>query len=150
MAKAKKWVKTLLIAASIVFSALCVFPIMSVYSGGTESCTLYVRGFNLMEFSAWGVIPVFATFLIPIIALGHQSREMKEILFLTLFTVNAVSYARSINAARTWLYEVGDSLIAYYPCGILFPLGFIIVLALAKILDVITIKEQGKNDEISV
>ena len=100
-----------------------------------------------MEFSALGVIPLFASLLIPIVVLGQHSRTAKELVLLTLFTVNTISYVHAFNAARAWLNTVGDSLITYHPWAFLFPLGFITVLALAKILDIITQKEWSECDD---
>lgn len=94
-----------------------------------------------MEFSAWGVIPVFAVLLIPIIVLGQHSRKVKELILLILFTVNTVSYVHAFNEARAWLNEVCDTNVTCHVWGILIPLAFPVVLTLAKIFDIITQKE---------
>ena len=143
----RSYFKYLLIIASIAASAMCVLPLMSVYSGGTESCTLIVRGFNLMEFSAWGVIPLIAPLVITIIVLGRQTRIVKETEILILFMVNTVSYVHSFNAAKAWLYDVGDSFVTCYPWAMLLPLGFVLICVVTKVMDDISQSDFRKEED---
>ena len=81
----KRTFKVIMIIACIAATALCALPVLSVNLGGSESCTLYVRGYNLIEFSAWGCIPLFASLLITVVLLGHLTKPTKELVLLTLF-----------------------------------------------------------------
>jgi len=130
MKKAHRIVLTLMSAAA---AALCVLPIMSAHSGGAESCDLIVRGFNLMEFSAWGSVCLFAPLLIPGILLGSQSRPAQELEIMCLLLGNVVCYSHSFNAARAWLAENSSSLITYYPNMLWYPAAFIAVLIFGRI-----------------
>lgn len=121
---------------SIISCFLCVLPIMSVYSGGTEGCTLIVRGYNLMEFSAWGVLPAVVPLLTPAILLIHQSKATQEIELILLIVGNAVSYVHGFIAAREWLAHVGDSMITYHFGVMIFPLVSTFVLILALVSDI--------------
>ena len=125
----------ILILVSAAATAMCLLPIMSVHLSDGESCTLFIRGYNLMEFSAWGCVPLLANLLIPVILFGCQKDAAKEKELIILFVGNTVCYINSVNAAREWLYAVGGSLITYYPGMVLLPLGFIIVLVLSQMLE---------------
>ena len=59
--------------------ALNTLPILSVHCGGSESCTLMVRGYNLLEFSSWAAIPVFSTILVLSILFNLQKKSAKNI-----------------------------------------------------------------------
>lgn len=139
--------KILIIAASIAASATCMFPIMSAYSGGTESCTLIIRGFNIMEFSAWGVIPMIAPLLIPVILLGHQSKAAQELELILLVVGNAVIYVHGVNAAIVWLTEVGNSMITYYLGMMIFPFALVVVLMLALVISIFVNRDHIEEDD---
>ncbi len=125
--------KYTLIAASIAASAMSALPLLSVYSGGTESGTFIIRGFNLMEFCAWGVVPMIAPLLISVILFGHQSKAAQEIKLITLLVGNTVAYVHGFNATRAWISEIGGRITAYHPGMIILPIALIVVLAIAKV-----------------
>ena len=122
-------VKCVVTAASLAAFALCILPLMSVRTGGPESGVLVVRGYNLMEFSAWGCVPVLAPLLLPFILYGGQPDAMRRGELLMLAVGNAVCYVHGFNAARAWLS------VDYHFGMVLYPLAFWGVLALARLLD---------------
>lgn len=138
-----KKTKIITIILSLIAFAISFFPFMSAHSGDEESGTLIVRGFNLMEFSALGVIPILAPLVIPVILYGNQSKAAKERGLILLLLGNMLCYVHSFNAAKEWLENVGDSLISYYPTTIIYPVCFILVLILAKIFEIQ--KARNKN-----
>ena len=144
MKKAYRIILTLISAAAAL---LCAFPLMSAYSGGTESCDLIVRGFNLMEFSAWGSVCLFAPLLIPGILLGGQSRAAQEVEIICLLLVNIVCYSHSFNAARAWLAENSTTLITYHPNMLWYPSAFIAVLIFGWIFVRFSIREAALCDD---
>ena len=113
---------------------MCLLPIVSVYSGGTESGTFIIRGFNLTEFSALGVIPMIAPLLIPIILLGHQSKAAKEIELMALLVGNTVAYVHGFNATRAWIDEIGGRIATYHPGIIILPIVLMFVLMLSWVI----------------
>ena len=129
-----KWVVVLF---SIVSTAICTLPIMSTCL--TEDFgyrdIFYVHGYNLMEFSAWGCVPLFATLLIPVILYGSQARAIKELELILLFSGNMICYVHSFNAARAWLLSIGGSPISFYPGVLLYPCCFVLLLILGKLLE---------------
>lgn len=133
-----KLTKTVIIILSIITASFCLFPIMSTYSGGGESGTLIARGFNLMEFTALGIIPIIAPLLIPIILYGNQNKASKERSLILLFLGNMLSYVHSFNAANDWLENVSDSPIFYYPAIVVYHLCFILVLVIPKAIEAIS------------
>ena len=144
MKKAYRIILTLISAAAAL---LCAFPLMSAYSGGTESCDLIVRGFNLMEFSAWGSVCLFAPLLIPGILLGGQSRAAQEVEIICLLLVNIVCYSHSFNAARAWLAENSTTLITYHPNMLWYPSAFIAVLIFGWLFVRFSIREAILCDD---
>ena len=123
--------KLLVIAASTAATAMCLFPLMSKIPYGSESCTLFVRGYNLMEFSAWGILPVIAPLLIPVVLFLPLSKRLQLTSFALILTGNAFCYGYSFTQARAWLDPLGSLPTSYYPCAILYPLVFVGTIILA-------------------
>jgi len=107
------------VVATMVLNAL---PVMSVYSTGRESCTFIVRGFNLIEFSPWGAIPISAILVVLGIFLSCQSKASKHAEILLLLTINLVCYAESVRCARIWLEGIGSEQVTCHAGLILLPL----------------------------
>lgn len=143
----KPWFKYAIIIVSIAISAMCLLPIMSVYLGGTESGTFIIRGFNLMEFSAWGVIPMIAPLLIPVILLGHQSKAAQEIELAALLVGNTVAYVHGFNAARAWIDEIGGRITIYHPSRIVLPIAFVFVLIAFGVISVFAYQNSTEEDD---
>ena len=130
----KKKHKIILILISVAAAATCALPVMSIYLSDGESCTLFVRGYNLMEFSALGCVPLFAPLFIPAITLGNQTKAAKETELLILFAANMVCYVHGFNAARIWLDSLGGPLLTFYPGMLLIPLAFSTSMGLSKVI----------------
>lgn len=127
--------KITLVLASIAAAAMSALPVMSVHLSDGESCTLFVRGYNLTEFSAWGCIPLLAPLFIPMILIGHQPKAAKELMLIALFIGNMVCYTFSIHVAQAWLTSLGGSRVTFHPGTLVIPFAFAILLVLAKIFD---------------
>ena len=120
MVRSSKNIIPFLIAGMLGLNAL---PIMSAYSGGSESCMLMVRGFNLVEFSPWGILPVSSIILVLGILFSCQSKAAKNAELLLLLAVNLVCYAESFKGARAWFESVAVSPIICHVGMFLFPIG---------------------------
>lgn len=120
---------------------ICVLPVLSVSISDGESYKLIVRGYNLMEFSAWGCVPIIAPALIPVIVFGHQTKAAKELELMILFSAHIVCSVHSFNLARAWLYDIGGAPVYHHYGMILYSMGFIILLFLLIILA----KQEGDN-----
>ena len=127
--------KHLMLVLSMGSAALCMLPVMStwLFDGGKFGDTFYIEVYNLIEFSAWGCVPLFAPLLIPVILYGSQTKDAKELELIFLFSANMICYVHSFNAARTWLDTISDSLILYYPGRALYPLGFMVLCIVAML-----------------
>ena len=112
---------------------LNALPIMSAYSGGGESGMLMVRGFNLVEFSVWGILPISTVMLVLTILFSCQSKAAKNAELLLLLTINLVCYAESFKAARCWFESVTTSPVVCHFGTILFPLGCSVLIISAMI-----------------
>ena len=140
-----KWYKTIIILASIGTLALAALPIVGVrYEGDAVSGMLLIRGYNLMEFSPWGVIPLMTSSLIPAILFGKQSQMVKEAELLILLIANMLCYVHCVHLAVEFLRTSGISLLTYHPNLFLYPISFVCVLMLAKILE---FKSENKEVE---
>ena len=109
--------------AIVAMVALNTMPIMSVSCLDGEACELMVRGYNLMEFSPWGAIPVFIAVFVLAILFSCQSKASKQAELLLLLVANGVCYVTSIIAARTWLESVSSGFVFTHYGMFLFPLG---------------------------
>ena len=143
----KKSYRIILTLMSAAASAFCALPIMSAHSGGTESCILIIRGFNLMEFSSWGSVCLFAPLLVPGILFGSQSQMAQELEIMCLLLGNIVCYSHSFNAARTWLAENSTSLFTYHPNTLWYPAAFVAVLVFGWIFVRFSIRDAVLYDD---
>jgi len=113
-------------------AAISVMPIMSAETGNTEYGTLVIRGYNLMEYSALGCVPLLTFILIPILLFGRQSTASKHTETILLVYGNAIFYIHALNSAKEWLRSVSNSSLTYYP-GLVLYLGVLILLLFAVI-----------------
>ncbi|MBQ7760343.1 MAG: hypothetical protein IJ376_04450 [Acidaminococcaceae bacterium] len=126
--------RNILLLLSVAMVVLNTLPIMSVYSGGGESCTLMVRGYNLIEFSPWSAIPIFTAVIVLGILFSFQERSAKHAELLLLLATNIVCYVESFGAARTWLESVGSSVINCHFGMVAFPVATVGVIIFAIVL----------------
>lgn len=108
---------------SLAFVALNAFPIFSTHCGGSASCTLLVRGYNLLEFSSWAVLPVFTAVIILGILFSFQKKSAKNVELLLLLLANAVCYMESMKAARAWIEGISNAPVNCHFGMIAYPLG---------------------------
>ena len=118
---------------SLAFVALNALPIFSAHCGGNESCTLMVRGYNLLEFSSWAALPVFTVVIILGILFSFQKKSAKNVELLLLLLANAVCYLESMKAARTWLEGTSNDPINCHFGMVAFPLGTMVIIFYAII-----------------
>ena len=109
--------------AVVAMVALNAMPIMSVSCMDREACELMVRGYNLMEFSPWGTIPIFTALFVIAILFSCQSKAAKQAELLLLLAAVCVCYVTSIMASRAWLESVSSSFVFTHFGMITFPLG---------------------------
>ena len=147
----KKPFKLTLILLSLAVAAVCVLPVMSVYISEGESALIQVRGYNLAEFSAWGVVPMIAPPMVAVILLGKGGEFAKMLAAAVLFLGSCVCHVHAFNAAREWIFTLGGSPVTYYPGAFIIPLAFVALLALAAAFEVLSTKEFKlieENDDV--
>ena len=113
---------------SLAFVALNALPIFSAHCRVSESCTLMVRGYNLLEFSFWAALPVFTVVIILGILFSFQKKSAKNVELLLLLLANAVCYLESIKTARAWLEGISNAPINCHFGMIAFPLGTMVII----------------------
>lgn len=116
--------------ASVITTAICFFPLFTGTSGGAESTIFVIRGLNLIEFSAWGCLPIIIPLFIPAIVFGDQAKWVKMLELMILACVNMVSYFYSISIAKEWLRSACENLISYHYCCLLYPIIFMTIILL--------------------
>ncbi len=115
--------RNFLMMLSLAFVALNTMPIFSTFCGGSESCTLMVRGYNLLEFSAWAALPIFTVVIILGILFSVQKKSAKNAELLLLLTANVVCYMESLKAARVWLESISNAPINSHFGMLAYPIG---------------------------
>ena len=92
-------------------------PVMYAYDAGSmESGEIMVRGFNLVEFSALGCIPLLVPLLLIVVLYSRMTQNTKTLLYLSIATLDLVSLNHAAIRARCWVERVCDSTIAYGFC----------------------------------
>lgn len=117
----------------LALMALNMLPIFSIHCGGSESCTLMVRGYNLLEFSSWAAIPVFTVMLVLAILFSFQKKAAKNTELVLLLSANAVCYIESLKAARTWLDGISNAPIKCHFGMLAFPIGIMLIIFYAML-----------------
>lgn len=112
---------------------LSYLPVMSSYISDGESWDAIIRGFHLLHFSAWGIVPLLAPLLLPIILFGHQSAIGKEISLTLLLIGNSVCYVHAFNKAKEWLLALEGSFLTNHLGAVLFPSAFTVMLIFSLI-----------------
>ena len=112
----KIMIKTAIVIGTLVLSGM---PLMGVDVGEMERGTLIVRGFNLMEFSWLGVLPL----LVPVLALVFEKKHLQ----LMSLGIATLGYATSFCLARYWLQTVGDKAVIFYLGALIYPLAIVMV-----------------------
>ena len=129
-----KRLKYIVIAFAIGVVILNVLPFMSTYVNGSEHGTVIVRGYNLIEFSTLGCIPLFATLLIPAILFSNHSKEFQNIELILLSIASIISYIHALNSAKNWLLSISDSIITHHLGMIVYPFSFLLLIIVSKFL----------------
>ena len=110
------------------------FPMQSGRITEGEACTMIIKGYNFMEFSAPSIVILIAPLLIPAILYGCQSTQTRELEIIFLLIGNSICFVHGSNAARTWLFEIdaaiyGKTNIALF----LYPVVFALICFIAII-----------------
>ena len=126
--------RNFLMMLSFAMVALNTLPILSVHSSGSESCTLMVRGYNLLEFSSWAAIPVFSAILVLTILFSFQKKSTKNAELVLLLAANTVCYVESLKAVWAWLDGIGTAPIHCHFGVLAFPIGIMLVVFYAMLL----------------
>ena len=103
---------------------------LPLISGVSEPDTIMIKGFNLMEFSPLGCVPVLVPILIAVITFSGMNQSVKEAATILFAVGYLICYTQAFNAARAWLSIHADSFFTYYPGVVLMPLACILEMAL--------------------
>ncbi len=142
MNKTRKFIILLADLAAVMLSAL---PIMGMRLSGGEWGEITIRGYDLLEVSAWGCLPLLTLLLLPVILFGNQSKAVQEAELLLLLSSNVLSCVHSCNAAQIWLTNLEDGLVRYYAGHTLYPLGFVFSLAVTAACILIPYKRKRRK-----
>lgn len=127
---------------SLISTAMCLFPMLSGKIATGEAYTSVIRGYNLLEFSAWGITAIISPWLVPLILYGCQSRAAKELELMALMIGNIVCYVHSVNNVRIWLYDIGASVVEMKAAMFLYPINFILLCITAIIKNASDMSEK--------
>lgn len=113
--------------------AMCILPVMSVDLSDAERGTLLVRGYNLIEFSEFGCIPIIAPLFIPAVLVDCTDKN-NYVTMLYIFLFYMVCYIHGINASKEWCASVCTGPITYHAGVVNYPGAFILALIAVKIM----------------
>lgn len=126
--------KYTIIALSLVCFALCWFPMLNGKLTDGEACTVVIKGFNFMEFSAPSIVIIVAPLLVLCILFGCQSKQAKELELILLIILNSVCFLHGVITARAWLLDISATRNGNInPAIILYPMVFILLCIVAII-----------------
>ena len=136
----------ILIAVCLVSAVISsTQPLISVKVGYD---TVLVRGFNLMEFSALGCVPVLAPVILLFIIFSAHDTKTKEMSIMAVLIITAVCYCNGFIAAREWLMGITEGRIAYHPCSLLFPV-FILLEGFSWLAKALYLRRNGTITSIT-
>lgn len=140
--------KCIIIFVTIIALMLNLLPVMSSpFTGELVSGKVVISGFNLLEFSALGCMPILAIILLPIIFFSNHSAEFQKIELILLAIITIPAYIHSLNAAREWLYSTSEAMITYHPGMIAYPFSFLLIIIVSNFLS--TTSNSFSMDEFS-
>ena len=104
--------------AGTIFGGLSILslalPVYNTYVEGGESMDLTISGYNLAEFSVWGIFVL----LIPLIfiVLMHSSIRdtLKSIFCVLMYSLGMISINSSVRAAREWIAGIATGEVYLY------------------------------------
>lgn len=127
----------------IVSFFTCALPIMSVFSGGLETCTIFARGYNFIEFSPWGVLAVLSPIIASMIAVIYQSRFVKVIEYIALMLGSIIGYSISFCETHKWLKSIGDASVELHSGAVLMPLTLFMMILLCMGMELKFLKHRN-------
>ena len=122
--------KKVLKCAGICFS-LCamltlVLPMFSGHVTGVESWNMVIKGYNLIEFSAWGSIVLFVPIVLVGLMLSKLNTSIKNIGMMALLLLDAVALYKSSTSAYNWALQQTSEQVQIHPNQFLY-IGLLLV-----------------------
>lgn len=100
--RALKYISVILSVTSLIALILPLFSARVTYG---ESWDMVIRGYNLIEFSAWGSIVLFVPIVLIGLMLSKLNNSIKNIGMLALFLFDVVALHKASNCAYNWVLQ---------------------------------------------
>ena len=110
----KKITKIIAIIFAVLAAVSLTFPIYETTFTDGESMTLLLRGYDLYEFSAWGVLAILLPLLIVCIMFSKFNDRIKSALILGTFVLGSISVQISNTAMRDWIYGEATGTVQHF------------------------------------
>lgn len=134
----------------LITLSLCFFPMQSGRITEGEACTMILKGYNFVEFSAPSIVILIAPLLILVILYGCQSRQAKELQLILLLIGNSICFVHGANAARAWLLEIDATIYGMTNIALfLYPLAFALLCFIAIIKNITDKEVSNEKARIS-
>lgn len=118
-----KIIKHIATALAILSMGALSLPIFSTHVADGVALDLVIRGYNLVEFSPWGVIVLLTPPAMLGLMLSKLNNTVKTIGLLGLILLDGAALCGGVSAAYRWMYGVsGGSLESHVPCAALYVL----------------------------
>lgn len=130
----KNWHELILFSILAAY-ACCALPLFSAEVTGKVSSVLMIRGYNLLEFSLLGIVPLTVALLTAVILSMECKRISNNRTFFIVFVIYLGCYAFSYHAAWEWLETVENTAVTVHYGSFIHPLGILSVVGFRKIMN---------------
>lgn len=115
----KKITKILGIFFAVLTALSMFFPIYKTTFTDGESMTLLLHGYDLYEFSGWGVLAMMVPILIIGIMFAKFDDKIRSALIMSMFVLGNVSVQNAKIAMQEWVYSEATEMVYSYG-GLIF------------------------------
>lgn len=119
----KKELKTSGMVFTILTFISLLFPWVYAYYGEKfEKCDFTTTGFDMIEFSVWGVILILVPILVLGIMYGRLNEKEKTVSLLVLYLLGNISFYFAVSMGMDWLREASTGYIRLKGFALLYPI----------------------------
>lgn len=112
--------------SAVVFCVLALLslllPFYTTYSDGGESYNMVVRGYNAVEFSAWGGMLIVLPITLIGIMFGNFKNKFKQFCAAVLPIIIWISVFYASDAMSAWVQNAADGYVNTTGFAIIYPL----------------------------
>ena len=101
----KKTAKIIGIIFAVLTTLSLFLPIYKASFTDGESMTLLIRGYDLYEFSPWGIVTILVPFVLIATMFTRFGKKIKCAIVMCIFVLGNISVHIANISVRDWLYS---------------------------------------------